>query len=88
MTPTLVFDIETIPDIAGLRVLHELPASLGDAEVAELTPSFTSVQWLKVTSAGPPQKRINVSCCPPSQATFSKVIGQGMSTYITRRLPL
>ena len=36
MTPTLVFDIETIPDIAGLRVLHELPASLADAEVAEL----------------------------------------------------
>ena len=35
MTPTLVFDIETIPDIAGLRALHELPAELADAEVAE-----------------------------------------------------
>jgi len=35
MTPTLVFDIETIPDIAGLRSLHELDASLSDAEVAE-----------------------------------------------------
>jgi hypothetical protein len=35
MTPVLVFDIETIPDIAGLRNLHELPASLPDAEVAE-----------------------------------------------------
>ena len=36
MTPVLVFDIETIPDIAGLRTLHELPPSLPDAEVAEL----------------------------------------------------
>jgi len=33
MTPTLVFDIETIPDIAGLRRVHALPASLGDADV-------------------------------------------------------
>ena len=35
MAATLVFDIETIPDIAGLRTLHELPAALSDAEVAE-----------------------------------------------------
>jgi 3'-5' exonuclease len=35
MTPVLIFDIETIPDIAGLRRLHELPAALSDAEVAE-----------------------------------------------------
>ncbi len=36
MTPTLVFDIETIPDIQGIRNLHGLEASLADAEVAEL----------------------------------------------------
>jgi predicted PolB exonuclease-like 3'-5' exonuclease len=35
MTPTLTFDIESIPDIAGLRHLHDLPESLADAEVAE-----------------------------------------------------
>jgi predicted PolB exonuclease-like 3'-5' exonuclease len=35
MTPVLVFDIETVPDIAGLRTLHELPATLPDVEVAE-----------------------------------------------------
>ena len=34
--PVLVFDIETIPDVAGLRRLHELPPELSDAEVAEL----------------------------------------------------
>jgi len=35
MTPILTFDIETIPDIAGLQRLHELPDALIDAEVAE-----------------------------------------------------
>jgi len=36
MNPTLVFDIETIPDIAGLRALHELDGAVSDAEVAEM----------------------------------------------------
>jgi predicted PolB exonuclease-like 3'-5' exonuclease len=36
MKPTLVFDIETIPDVAGLRRLHDLPPDISDAEVAEL----------------------------------------------------
>jgi len=35
MTPVLVFDIETIPDVAGIRALHGLPATLSDYEVAE-----------------------------------------------------
>jgi 3'-5' exonuclease len=33
MTPTLAFDIETIPDVDGLRRLHRLPAALADADV-------------------------------------------------------
>ena len=33
MTPTLVFDIETIPDVDGLRRLHRLPTTLADADV-------------------------------------------------------
>jgi predicted PolB exonuclease-like 3'-5' exonuclease len=36
MTPTLVFDIETIPDVEGIRVLHDLDPGLAAAEVAEL----------------------------------------------------
>ena len=36
MKPVLVFDIETIPDVAGLRRLNDLPADLSDGEVAEL----------------------------------------------------
>ncbi len=36
MTPVLAFDIETIPDVAGIRRLHGLPADLPDREVAEV----------------------------------------------------
>lgn len=34
MTPVLVFDLETIPDVSGLRVLLGTDAALSDAEVA------------------------------------------------------
>lgn len=36
MTPTLVFDIETIPDADGIRVLYDLPKDLSDEEVANI----------------------------------------------------
>jgi predicted PolB exonuclease-like 3'-5' exonuclease len=36
MTPTLVFDIETIPDVPGLRALYELDPELTDSDVAEI----------------------------------------------------
>ena len=36
MTPVLAFDLETVPDVAGIRRLHELPADLPDHEVAEV----------------------------------------------------
>jgi 3'-5' exonuclease len=36
MTPTLVFDIETVPDVAGIRVLHGLSSQLDDNDVAEI----------------------------------------------------
>lgn len=35
MTPILTFDIETVPDVAGLRRLWSLPAEMTDAEVAQ-----------------------------------------------------
>jgi len=34
MATVLVFDIETIPDIAGLRRLEDFPESMSDVEVA------------------------------------------------------
>ena len=36
MTPLLVFDIETVPDVDGLRVLYELQAEIQADEVAEI----------------------------------------------------
>ena len=36
MTPTLVFDIETIPDTTGLRTLLDVPSSASDEEVASV----------------------------------------------------
>ena len=35
MTPTLAFDIETVPDVAGIRRISDLPANLEDAGVLE-----------------------------------------------------
>lgn len=36
MTPVLAFDIETVPDVAGLRSLHGLGAELPDDQVAQM----------------------------------------------------
>ena len=36
MTPTLVFDIETIPDVEGLRKIHRLGPELADRDVATM----------------------------------------------------
>jgi predicted PolB exonuclease-like 3'-5' exonuclease len=35
MTPILAFDIETVPDIAGLRLLHGIDAGVPERDVAE-----------------------------------------------------
>jgi hypothetical protein len=35
MTPILAFDIETVPDIAGLRLLHGIDKGVPDRDVAE-----------------------------------------------------
>lgn len=36
MNPILAFDIETIPDIAGLRVLHGLSDALSDQDIVDM----------------------------------------------------
>ena len=35
MTPLLAFDIETVPDIAGIRRIHDVPAAVDDGGVAD-----------------------------------------------------
>ena len=44
MTPVLVFDIETIPDCAGIRKIYDLPADLPDPDVAEVAFQKRRVQ--------------------------------------------
>jgi predicted PolB exonuclease-like 3'-5' exonuclease len=44
MTPILTFDIETIPDCAGIRRLHDLPEDLPDYDVAEIAAQKRRVQ--------------------------------------------
>lgn len=36
MTPVLAFDIETVPDVGGIRQIYGLPEDLADREVAEV----------------------------------------------------
>ena len=45
MTPdSSAFDIETVPDVAGIRRLHDLPEDLPDHDVAELAAQKRRVQ--------------------------------------------
>ena len=44
MTPILAFDIETVPDCAGIRRLYDLPDELSDADVAEIAFQKRRVQ--------------------------------------------
>jgi predicted PolB exonuclease-like 3'-5' exonuclease len=62
MTPLLAFDIETIPDCAGLRRLHDLPADLPDAEVAEV--AFQKRRGVSGSDFLPPhlQRVVVISC--------------------------
>src|SRR5215212_5513376 len=36
MTPVLVFDIETVPDVVGLRKLHAVDPAVSDCDVAAM----------------------------------------------------
>ena len=54
----LVFDIETIPDIAGLRAMRGADAALADAEVyaaeqADRKSGGKSGEWTREDAAGP-----------------------------------
>jgi len=62
MTPILAFDIETIPDVAGIRRLYDLPAELPDAEVAEV--AFQKRRTVSNNDFLPPhlQRVIVISC--------------------------
>ncbi|HXR59179.1 MAG TPA: 3'-5' exonuclease [Burkholderiales bacterium] len=62
MTPILAFDIETVPDVAGIRKLYDLPEDLADREVAEV--AFQKRRTLTGSDFLPPhlQKVVVISC--------------------------
>jgi hypothetical protein len=63
MTPVLAFDIETVPDCAGIRRLYELPADLPDGDVAELAFQKRRVQTGGSDFLPPYLQRIAVISC-------------------------
>jgi len=62
VSATLVFDIETIPDVGGIRILHGLPDDLSDGEVAEF--AFEQTRASKGTDFQPHhlQRVVTISC--------------------------
>jgi predicted PolB exonuclease-like 3'-5' exonuclease len=63
LTPTLCFDIETIPDVAGIRLLNDLPASLSDVEVAEFAFQKRRAQTGSDFLPLHLQRVVVISCC-------------------------
>jgi 3'-5' exonuclease len=72
VTPVLVFDVETVPDVAGIRKLHDLPADLPDAEVAEVAFQKRRVQTGS-DFLGPQLQRVVVIGCVLREADSVKV---------------
>ena len=74
--PVLAFDIETVPDCAGIRRLHELPDDLPDREVAEVAFQKRRVQT--GSDFLPPQlQRVVVISCVLRDADGVKVFSIG-----------
>lgn len=63
MTPILAFDIETVPDAEGIRLLHDLPESLSDEEVVlfamQQRRAKTGTDFMQLHL----HKVVAISCC-------------------------
>jgi 3'-5' exonuclease len=79
MTPVLAFDIETVPDIAGIRRLHGLPDDLADAEVAEVAFQKRRTQTGS-DFLGPHLHRVLVISCVLREGDTLKVFSLGEAT--------
>jgi predicted PolB exonuclease-like 3'-5' exonuclease len=70
LPPVLVFDIETVPDVAGLRTLHALGADIEDAAVAAMAAQLrrqkTGSDFLPLHL----QRVIAISCALREGETF------------------
>jgi len=70
MTPTLVFDIETCPDIAGLRRVHTLPQGLDDAAVLAWYSQQRRAQTGSDFAAHTLHKVVAIGCALREGTTF------------------
>jgi 3'-5' exonuclease len=74
---TLVFKIATVPDVAGLRLLHGLPAALADNEVVEF--AYQKGRALADVSNAPDvlalhlQRVVSIACCVQDDQQFRAV---------------
>jgi 3'-5' exonuclease len=85
MSPVLAFDIETIPDVAGIRRLYELPADLPEAEVAEVALQKRRVQTGN-DFLGPHLQRVAVISCLLREGESVKIFSlEGTEKEILQR---
>jgi predicted PolB exonuclease-like 3'-5' exonuclease len=70
VAPTLVFDIETCPDLAGIRLVHELPSSLSDAAVLDWYSQRRRSQTGSDFAAHTLQKVVAIGCALRDESTF------------------
>jgi 3'-5' exonuclease len=79
MTPILAFDIETVPDIAGLRRANDLPADLGDQAVLEWFTQKRRAQTGNDFAPLPFQKVVAIACALRDDSGF-KIASVGSAT--------
>ena len=63
MTPILAFDIETIPDVNGIRLLHDLPKSMSDQEVVSFAQQRRRAQTGGDFMQHHLHRVVAISCC-------------------------
>lgn len=76
MTPVLAFDIETVPDVSGIRRLYALPPDLPDREVAEIAFQKRRTQTGN-DFLGPQLHRVAVISCVLREGEGIKVFSIG-----------
>ena len=79
MAPVLAFDIETVPDVSGIRRLYGLPDDLADAEVAEVAFQKRRTQTGS-DFLGPHLHRVLVISCVLREGDTVKVFSLGEAT--------
>jgi len=85
LNSVLAFDIETIPDVEGIRRLHNLPADLPDREVAEI--AFQIRRTKTGSDFLPPQQHrvVVISCVLRSDEGIKVFSLEGKEAEIIQR---